>query len=168
MIGTIFAFFNMLFSIILNSMGNSGKPFRINIVGFMINAVLDPLFIFSFNNFDGWGVSGAAIATLIANIIVTLLFVCQTRSLHIITNSFSINTSEMKEVLKMGIPITVQRVTFTIISIIIAKIIVQWGSDAIAVQRVGIQIESISYMTIGWSPGCNCSIYWAKLWGKTI
>ena len=149
MIGTIFTFFNMLFSIILNSMGNSGKPFRINIVGFMINMFLDPVFIFSFNNFDGWGVSGAAIATLIANIIVTLLFVCQTRSLNIITNSFSINTSEMKEVLKMGIPITVQRVTFTIISIIIAKIIVQWGSDAIAVQRVGIQIESISYMTIG-------------------
>ena len=55
----------------------------------------------------------------------------------------------MNEVLKMGIPITVQRVTFTIISIIIAKIIVQWGADAIAVQRVGIQIESISYMTIG-------------------
>ena len=29
MIGTVFTFFNMLFSIILNSMGNSGKPFRI-------------------------------------------------------------------------------------------------------------------------------------------
>lgn len=49
----------------------------------------------------------------------------------------------------MGIPITVQRVAFTVISIIIAKIIIQWGPDAIAVQRIGIQIESISYMTIG-------------------
>ncbi len=148
MIGTIFTFFNMLFSIVLNSMGNSGKPFRISIVGFMMNMILDPLFIFGFSSFDGWGVSGAAIATLIANIIVTVLFVRQTRSLKIITNSFSINISKMKEVLKMGIPITVQRVTFTIISIIIAKIIVQWGADAIAVQRVGIQIESISYMTM--------------------
>ena len=148
MIGTIFTFFNMLFSIILNSMGNSGKPFHISIVGFMLNMILDPLFIFGFNTFDGWGVSGAALATLIANIIVTVLFVRQTRSLKIITNSFSINISKMKEVLKMGIPITVQRVTFTIISIIIAKIIVQWGADAIAVQRVGIQIESISYMTM--------------------
>jgi Na+-driven multidrug efflux pump len=59
------------------------------------------------------------------------------------------NVNQIKEVLRMGIPITVQRVTFTVISIIIAKIIVQWGPDAIAVQRVGIQIESISYITIG-------------------
>lgn len=148
MIGTIFTFFNMLFSIVLNSMGNSGKPFHINIVGFIINMILDPLFIFGFSSFDGWGVSGAAIATLFANIIVTILFVRQTRSLNIFTRSFSINPSGMKEVLKMGIPITVQRVTFTFISIIIAKIIVQWGADAIAVQRVGIQIESISFMTM--------------------
>lgn len=149
MIGTIFTFFNMLFSIILNSMGNSGKPFRMNLVGFIMNLILDPLFIFGFGSFDGWGVSGAAIATLFANIIVTILFVLQTRTLNIFSRPLSIHTAGMKEVLKMGIPITVQRVTFTIISIIIAKIIVQWGADAIAVQRVGIQIESISYMTIG-------------------
>ena len=149
MIGTVFTFFNMLFSIILNSMGNSVKPFRMNIVGFIMNMILDPLFIFGFGSFDGWGVSGAAIATLFANIIVTILFVLQTRTLNIFSRPLSINTAGMKEVLKMGIPITVQRVTFTIISIIIAKIIVQWGADAIAVQRVGIQIESISYMTIG-------------------
>jgi putative MATE family efflux protein len=149
MIGTVFTFFNMLFSIILNSMGNSGKPFRMNLVGFIMNLILDPLFIFGFGSFDGWGVSGAAIATLFANIIVTILFVLQTRTLNIFSRPLSIHTAGMKEVLKMGIPITVQRVTFTIISIIIAKIIVQWGADAIAVQRVGIQIESISYMTIG-------------------
>jgi putative MATE family efflux protein len=148
MIGTVFTFFNMLFSIILNSMGNSGKPFRMNLVGFIMNLILDPLFIFGFGSFDGWGVSGAAIATLFANIIVTILFVLQTRTLNIFSRPLSIHTAGMKEVLKMGIPITVQRVTFTIISIIIAKIIVQWGADAIAVQRVGIQIESISYMTI--------------------
>ena len=101
-----------------------------------MNIILDPLFIFGFGSFNGWGVSGAAIATLFANIIVTILFVFQTRSLNIISRPLSIHTARMKEVLKMGIPITVQRVTFTIISIIIAKILVQWGADAIAVQRV--------------------------------
>ena len=113
MIGTVFTFFNMLFSIVLNSMGNSVKPFRMNIVGFIMNMILDPLFIFGFGSFDGWGVSGAAIATLFANIIVTILFVLQTRSLNIFSRPLSIHTAGMKEVLKMGIPITVQRVTFT-------------------------------------------------------
>ena len=82
-----------------------------------MNLILDPLFIFGFGSFDGWGVSGAAIATLFANIIVTILFVLQTR-FNIFSRPLSIHTAGMKEVLKMGIPITVQRVTFTIISII--------------------------------------------------
>jgi putative MATE family efflux protein len=148
-VGTIFTFFNMLFSIVLNSMGDSMKPFRVNMVGFFMNMILDPLFIFGFGTFNGWGVSGAAMATLFANMMVTILFIRQTRSLKIISRPLSINISGIKEVLKMGVPITVQRVTFIAISMIIAKIIVQWGADAIAVQRVGIQIESISYMTIG-------------------
>ncbi|WP_228100952.1 MATE family efflux transporter [Paenibacillus donghaensis] len=65
----------------------------------------------------------------------------------------------MKEVIRMGLPITIQRVTFTLISIIIAKIIVRFGSDAIAVQKVGIQIESISYMTIGGLQGANAAFF---------
>ncbi|WP_234969316.1 MATE family efflux transporter [Bacillus massilinigeriensis] len=149
MIGTIFTFFNTLFSIVLNSMGSSGKPFRVFTVGFLINMILDPLLIFGVRDFNGLGVLGAALATLTANIIVTLLFFIQTRNLHMFSKRITFKMSSIKAILLMGLPITVQRITFTVISIIIAKIIVHWGSDAIAVQRIGVQIESISYMTIG-------------------
>lgn len=148
-IGSFFSFFNTLFSIVLTSMGNSEKPFRIQIVGFLVNLFLDPLLIFGLGHFKGLGVSGAALATLAANMIVTCLFIVYMKNLPLFSKQFTFNVNQMKEVLRMGIPITVQRVTFTVISIIIAKIIVQWGPDAIAVQRIGIQIESISYMTIG-------------------
>lgn len=149
MFGIIFTFFNQLFSMILNSMGNSGKPFHVNLVGFILNIILDPLFIFGFGSFHGMGVYGAALATLFANLVVSMLFILHTKQLGIFTKRIVIKLSKMKEVLKIGIPITIQRVSFSIISIIIAKIIVQWGAEAIAVQRVGIQIESISYMTMG-------------------
>jgi putative MATE family efflux protein len=149
MIGTIFTFFNTLFSMILNSMGNSGRPFHVNMIGFLINIVLDPLFIFGFANFSGWGVQGAALATLFSNLVVSILFIIHTRPLELFTKHIVIKGKEIKDVIKLGIPITVQRVSFSIISIIIAKIIIQWGAEAIAVQRVGIQIESISYMTMG-------------------
>lgn len=148
-IGTIFSFFNILLSTVLTSMGNSGKPFLVQTVGFLVNLILDPLFIFGLGNFKGLGVSGAALATLSANVVVTCLFIGHMKNLTLFSKPFMFNVEQMKEVLRMGIPITVQRVTFTVISIIIAKIIVQWGPNAIAVQRVGIQIESISYMTIG-------------------
>lgn len=148
-IGTVFTFFNTLFSMVLTSMGNSGKPFRVYTVGFLVNLILDPLLIFGVGGFNGLGVLGAALATLTANIIVTSLFVVYIRNSHLLSKQFAFNINQMKEVLRMGSPIMVQRVTFTVISIIIAKIIVQWGPEAIAVQRIGIQIESISYMTIG-------------------
>lgn len=148
-IGTFFSFFNILLSTVFTSMGNSGKPFRVQTLGFLVNLILDPILIFGLGNFKGLGVSGAALATLSANVVVTCLFIRYMKNLSLFTKPFTFKVEQMKEVLRMGIPITMQRVTFTVISIIIAKIIVQWGPNAVAVQRVGIQIESISYMTIG-------------------
>ncbi|XJZ26915.1 MATE family efflux transporter [Bacillota bacterium Lsc_1132] len=149
MIGTIFTFFNTLFSLVLNALGNSRKPFRVYMAGFLVNMALDPLLIFGAGGFNGLGVLGAALATLIANFLVSALFLLNTQNIALFTRPFLLNTAKMREVVKMGLPITVQRVTFIVISIIIAKIIVTWGAEAIAVQKVGIQIESISYMTIG-------------------
>ncbi len=149
MVGTVFTFMNTLFSMVLTSMGNSQKPFRIHTVGFLVNLLLDPLFIFGAGSFNGLGVLGAALATLTANIMVTCLFAIFIRESRLLSNKLKMDINQMKEVLRMGSPITVQRVTFIFISIMIAKIIVQWGPDAIAVQRIGIQIESISFMTIG-------------------
>lgn len=170
MVGTIFTFFNILFSMVLNSLGNSRKPLHVNMVGFLVNLIIDPLFIFGVANFPGFGVLGAALATLLANIVVTILFYINTRSLPLFSKPFLINAHEMKTVLKMGLPISIQRTSFTIISIIMAKIIVQWGAEAIAVQKVGIQIESISFMTIGGLQGAVAAFigqnFGAKKWAR--
>lgn len=147
--GSVFSIVNTLFATLLNAMGNSKQPFQIFSIGLMVNIVLDPFLIFGWGSFEGWGVAGAAIATLTANILVTALFIVKTKKSELISNTSAWDSRQMKEVIRMGLPITIQRVTFTIISIIIAKIIVRFGADAIAVQKVGIQIESISYMTIG-------------------
>ena len=132
--GTVFSILNTLFATLLNSMGNSKQPFRIYSIGLIVNIVLDPFLIFGVGNFEGWGVAGAAIATLIANILVTSLFIIKTQNSDLISQSSTWNTAQMKEVVRMGFPITIQRVTFTIISILIAKLIVRFGAEAIAVQ----------------------------------
>ncbi|MCY9545221.1 MATE family efflux transporter, partial [Paenibacillus alvei] len=133
--------------------------FHIFTVGLILNIILDPFLIFGVGSFEGLGVVGAAIATLMANLLVTVLFIIRTRHSELITKSSAWNSSLMKEVIRLGLPITIQRVTFTLISIIIAKIIVRFGSDAIAVQKVGIQIESISYMTIGGLQGAIAAFF---------
>ncbi|WP_232699136.1 MATE family efflux transporter [Brevibacillus daliensis] len=158
-LATVFSILNTLYATILNAMGNSRQPFQLFSIGLILNIILDPFLIFGVGSFEGWGVVGAAIATLTANIVVTTLFIIQTRNLELISKSSVWDSRHMKEVIRMGIPITIQRVTFTLISIIIAKIIVRWGADAIAVQKVGIQIESISYLTIGGLQGAIAAFF---------
>lgn len=159
MIGTVFTIVNTLYSTVLNSMGNSKKPFRIFTIGFLINMLLDPLLIFGVGSWEGLGVAGAALATLTANIMVTCIFFVHIRKIQLFPKRISLDKVLTSEVIRIGIPITVQRVSFTIISILMAKIIVQWGADAIAVQKVGIQIESIAYMTIGGLQGAIAAFF---------
>lgn len=149
MISVVFMYFNTMFVSVANSIGDSKTPFKINAVGFLFNAVLDPILIFGIFNTPGMGVLGAAIATLASRIFVTVLFVIKSRkTLRMSEGKFKFDNSKAKDVLIIGAPYALQRVLFSLIGIIMAKIIASWGSTAIAVQKIGVQIEAISYMTI--------------------
>ena len=64
---------------------------------------------------------------------------------------------KIKEIIKLGSPMAFQRVLFTVINIILAKIIAIFGAEAIAAQKIGVQIESIAYMIIGGLNGAVAS-----------
>ena len=148
-----FAFFNMMYTRILSSFGNNKFAFKINAVGVIINIILDPVCIYVFK----FGVIGAAISTLIANSVMFILF--RVNSNGILKYKFGIEAGleKIREIVRLGLPMASQRVLFTIINILLAKIIAVFGSDAIAAQKVGVQIESIAYMVIGGFNGAVAS-----------
>ncbi len=149
MISVVFMYFNTMFVSVANSLGDSKLPFKINVIGFALNAVLDPLLIFGIFNIKGLGVFGAALATLISRIIVCVLFFVKSKNaLNISDNEFKFDKAKAIDVLKLGAPYALQRVLFSAIGIVMAKIIVGFGFTAIAVQKIGVQVEAISYMTI--------------------
>lgn len=55
----------------------------------------------------------------------------------------------MKKIVKIGFPSAVQDALFSAISMVIARLVAGWGDAAVAVQKVGSQIESISWMMAG-------------------
>lgn len=149
-IGIIFMFFNTLLTSILNSYGDSKLPFKANTIGFVFNIILDPILIFGIGIISPLGVVGAALSTLISRIAVFFMFIKMAKGkLNIYSKKIKFNRDKCLEVFKLGLPITMQRVIFTLISMSIAKLVADYGATAIAVQKVGVQIESISYMTIG-------------------
>lgn len=141
----LFAFFNTLFIRIFNSYGNNKKVLKINIIGIGVNVILDPIFIFVLN----LGVSGAALSNLIGAIVVFILLIYNGRSILRVNIKENYKFIYIKEIMKLGFPMSLQRVIFTFINIILARIIAEFGSNAIAAQKIGLQIESIVYMVIG-------------------
>ncbi len=148
-----FAFFNMMYTRILGSFGNNKLAFKINAVGVILNIILDPILIYVFK----FGVIGAGLSTLSANIIMFFLFRINSNGILSYTFWIGVDYVKIKEIAKLGFPMAFQRILFTIINILLAKIIAVFGSDAIAAQKVGVQIESIAYMIIGGLNGAVAS-----------
>lgn len=149
MISVVFMYFNTMCVSVSNSMGDSKSPFKINTLGFILNAVLDPILIFGILNIQGLGVLGAGVATLISRMFVSLSFIIEGReTFQVSKEKFKFDKAKALDVLNLGAPYALQRVLFSSIGIIMAKIIAGWGATAIAVQKIGVQIEAISFMTI--------------------
>ena len=148
-IGMMFYFINPVFTSIFVGLGNSKLPFKINTIGLVTNIILDPILIFGIGPLPKMGVSGAAIATITSHIVVSLCFIYLIRkdkSDHFKIKLFrEIDFSYYKTLFILGTPVALQNGLFTIFSMIMGVIVASFGPVAIAVQKVGSQIESISW-----------------------
>ena len=147
--GVPFLFLGSTYVSILTSYGKTKLTFRANAIGLLLNIILDPIFIFGFSFIPQMGVVGAAWATNISRMLIFYLLYKNSKEDLGNSKHAPFSLTKIKELLKMGVPVTLQRVFFIIISMVMARIVVKFGTDAIAAQRIGIQIESISYVTIG-------------------
>lgn len=147
----VFNFLNQILTGLLTAMGNSLITFWSTTIGLLINLVLDPVFIFGPGPLPALGVKGAAIATVLAQVTVFVIYFLRIRKDPVFFSKIRIlqftGFKNMKEILHVSLPTAVQSLVFTGISMIIARMIAGWGDAAVAVQKVGSQIESISWMT---------------------
>ncbi|MEG2247097.1 MAG: MATE family efflux transporter, partial [Peptostreptococcaceae bacterium] len=139
-IGMIFYFINPLLTGIFNAEGNSKTPFIINTIGLVFNIVFDPLLIFGAGPIPAMGVAGAAIATVLAQAIVSAIFIY-----IFIKDGYSFKSKNKKyidkvyvnKICKLGLPAAIQNGLFSIFGMLIGRIVAQFGPTVIAVQKVG-------------------------------
>jgi putative MATE family efflux protein len=150
-IGMIFHFLNPIFSATLNSSGNSITPFKVSTIGLVANMILDPILIFGLGPIPGFGIKGAAIATISSQFVVTIMFVSLGKRKHTLYSHVELfskpNFDYLKKILIIGFPPSVQMGIHASISMMLARIVSSFGPVAIAVQGIGSQIESLSWMT---------------------
>lgn len=159
--GLFFMFINEVVSGIIIGSGKSSFPFKVNAAGLITNIVLDPILIFGMGPFSAMGVSGAAVATVTSQLVVTIcygVFIARDKNHFLRFSIFKrFYYKEIKENIRIGLPVSVQSILFTFFSMYIARIVSVWGPVAVAIQRVGGQIESVSWRTADGFSSALCS-----------
>lgn len=146
----LFNFLNQTLTGLFTATGNSRPTFFANCIGLVANMILDPLLIFGFGPVPAMGAAGAAVATVMAQAIVTAAMIWNVKRDRILFDRIRIfRRTEMtyvRTIMAIGLPAALQSSLYCGISMVLTRFVASWGVTAVAVQRVGGQIESISWM----------------------
>lgn len=149
--GIFFTFNNNTFCGLYNGQGNSSTPFKITACGLIVNIVLDPILIYGYVGFPAMGTAGAAIATVVSQLVVYGLFVRKIFSVNFPLGKMRLFSPIVRKysgkIILLGLPVSMQSAMFSMFSLTLATIAAQWGHIGVAVQSIGAQIEAISWMT---------------------
>lgn len=149
----LFSYLSQTLTGLYTAQGDSRTPFLANLLGLVTNMILDPVLILGIGPFPRLEVAGAAMATVTAQVIVSgvmlisaIHFSRQGNNVLFQTGIHSVKEKRYyRDICKMGIPTALQGMIYCMISMILAAFTAVFGPAAIAVQRLGGQIESVSW-----------------------
>ncbi len=149
--GSIFMVFSVFFRSILSGAGEMIFPMKVLGAGTILNIILDPFFIHYYQ------ISGAAIATVISQAIVTVIFIYslifKKRSyIQFNLRYFSFNIQIIKNIFRLGIPASLSMVIMSL-----GLLLFNWilgssdsvsASDAVAAYQTAGRIEHLFFLPI--------------------
>jgi putative MATE family efflux protein len=154
-VGAVFQILNFTFNGLLSAQGNT-KPFRnFLIIGFFLNLILDPMFIFGWFGLPRMGTAGVALATVLVQVLGTiylgLSFFKSKGYQKTLFAKTKFTLVSIQQLLKQGIPVSLNNATVSIGIFIIQYFIYQFGStETIAGYGIAVRIEQIALLpTIG-------------------
>ncbi|RPI15577.1 MAG: MATE family efflux transporter [Ignavibacteriae bacterium] len=141
---------------IFRGTGDTQTPFRLLVVAVIMKVTLTPLLIFGIDGNLQWGMSGASGSTIISYSITFFIgfYLLRKRSLIMpiknklktvfkdITNNWKI----IKQTIKIGIPISLEGLFFSMIYIFVSRFVSDFGTVGLAALGIGHRSEAVPYM----------------------
>ena len=174
--GIPFILFQLMSRNVFHAAGDAVKPMIFTIAGAVVNAILDPFFIFGWGPFPEMGIGGAGLATTISSGIAAALsyyYLVGGRSAYRLNLHYlRPNLSIIAQIYRVGLPSVLMELTETIIFIIFNRIVAGFGSITLAALGIGIRIADLAFMPIiGVAHGllpivgfCMGAHLWKRLW----
>ncbi len=140
----------MLGNNILVGIGDSKNASRLMMMGLLINAAIDPLFIFGWGIFPAMGIKGAALATVIAQSCAMCVMCHLLHNKHKLLTFEKMPWKEMKAswglTFKFAIPASIGMMMMPIGSSIITWITAKFGDAAVAATAASGRLEMIAFV----------------------
>ncbi len=139
--GLLFQFIYNIFAAILRSLGNSRATLYFLLASTVINIVLDLLFVAVFE----WGVVGAAIATIFAQLVSAVLSVVYAFKkypvLRFEKGEFVFDRKKCGLALRFGIPMTLVQTCVSVGALVVQRLVNTFGEVTMAAFTAGGRIE---------------------------
>ena len=156
-VGMPFMIFSGFFRSILAGEGDMKLPMMVAGLGTVLNIILDPIFIFDLENYGGLGfglgVAGAAMATVISQVIVFcvfiyMLFVKKHSYITFRLKDFSFSSDIIWDIVKVGLPASLSMVVMAIGQGVFNKILIHFSADTVAAYQVAGRIDMLVFLPI--------------------
>jgi putative MATE family efflux protein len=146
MLGSVFYFgFNGI-SAVLRGLGDSKTPLYFMIITTLLNVALALLFVISF----GWGVTGAALATVIAQFVTLVMAIVYLNRKHEVVKlnfrKLGFDMDIFKKGIRIGFPIGFQQAFVALSMMAMYWLVNRFGTNAAAAYSVAFRIDSFASM----------------------
>lgn len=134
---------------LITATGNSSTPFLATAAGLATNMILDPVLIFGILGAPKLGVLGAAVATTLSQALAAAVLAAYCMKDALLRHASPFRKPRgacVREILKLSAPVVAQNLMFPLVSMVISRMVAAYGDAAVGAQKVGTQIESISWM----------------------
>lgn len=147
-LGIPFLIVSNAFSNIIRAEGYPKIAMAGMIVGNLVNILLDPVMILMF----GWNVAGAAIATVLGNVVSAVFYLLhlinKKSMLSIRPKDYTLRRSISLGVFAIGIPASLNSVLMSTSNIVINKVMAGYGDMAVAGLGVAMKVNTIAVMLL--------------------
>lgn len=129
-IGAPFTALGIIMNDLIRADGNPRYSMITMLSGCISNIVLDYIFIFNF----GWGVKGAAFATIIGQIItfiLGILYIPRLKNVSFHMKNLKLEASVIGKICGLGTSAAINQLTMLLVQIVLNRSIIQYGSQSI-------------------------------------
>ena len=145
-------FVQITYERIMQSTGNTIYNMVIQGVGALINIILDPIFIFGLGPVPALGTAGAAIATVIGQIVAMFLGIIITqkkvREIQLSVRGFHLDGMLMKAMYRIAIPAILMQSIMSFMTVMMNMILAPFSEMAVSVFSIDDKLQQFVFMAV--------------------